>query len=78
MATKKPSDKKSEEKTEEKSSSPIHKAFYVEKVNGLWRFVIADIQDDKILDRVIKEDQNKALSLERFRIEFAKMYYFGK
>lgn len=74
MATKKTSDKK----PEVKSDSAIHKAFYIEKANGAWRFIIADIQDDKIINRVIKEDNNKALSLERFKIEFAKAFYFGK
>lgn len=78
MAAKKTPEKSEEKKTEEKSTSPIHKAFYIEKVNGLWRFVMADIQDDKVINKVIKEDQNKALSLERFRIEFAKLHYFGK
>lgn len=67
-----------EKKPEEKSTSPIHKAFYIEKVAGLWRFVIADIQDDKIISKVIKEDANKSLSLERFKIMFAKTYYFGR
>ena len=77
MATKKTSDKKEDSK-EAKSESPIYKAFYLDKVGGLYRFITAEIQDDKIISKVIKEDGNKALSLERFKIEFARTYYFGK
>lgn len=60
-----------------KSTSPIAKAFYIEKEKGMWRLVIADIQDDKVISKKVKECDNKALSLENFKIEFARLYYFG-
>lgn len=58
--------------------SPIAKAFYIEKEKGKWRMVIADIQDDKVISRQIKECDNKGMSLETFKIAFAKHYYFGR
>jgi len=61
-----------------KSDSPIHKAFYIEKENGSWNLVIADIQDDKIISKKVKVCDNKALSLENFKIRFAETYYFGQ
>jgi len=58
--------------------SPIAKAFYIEKEKGIWRLVIADIQDDKVIKKQIKECENKAISLESFKMAFARLYYFGK
>jgi hypothetical protein len=57
---------------------PIAKAFYIEKEKGIWRLVIADIQGDKVIARKIKECDNKAISLESFKIAFSTEYYFGK
>lgn len=76
---KKTKETKAETKSEEtiKSASPIHKAFYIEKEKGVWRLVIADIQDDKVISKNVQECDNKALSLENFKIKFAKAYYFG-
>lgn len=60
------------------STSPIHKAFYIEKSAGSWKLVVADIQDDKVIGKKTKECDNKALSLENFKIQFSKHYYFGQ
>jgi len=60
------------------SVSPIVKAFYIEKEKGVWRLVIADIQDDKVIKKQVKECENKAISLEAFKMAFARLYYFGK
>lgn len=68
-----------EVKTEStKIEEPIFKSFYIDKDKGKWRVVIADIQGDKVLSRQIKECDNKGMSLETFKIAFAKMYYFGR
>lgn len=78
---KSPEDKKSSEsasKSDEASTSPVHKAFYIEKVKGAWLLVVADIQDDKVISKQTKEGMNKQHSLEEFKIAFAKHYYFGK
>lgn len=71
--------KVTESKTENTvQASPISKAFYIEKHKGSWHLVVADIQDDKIIKKQVKECENKAISLETFKIEFVKTYYFGK
>lgn len=59
-------------------ASPIYKAFYIMKDKGSWHFVMADIQDDKVISKKSKDCENKALSLENFKIEFARYYYFGR
>lgn len=73
---------KTETKTEETPSavslSPIFKAFWIEKDKGFWRLVIADIQDDKVISKKIRECENKAMSLEAFKIAFSETFYFGK
>lgn len=77
---KKSNTKKEPEKTEApvESTSPIYKAFHVEKDKGLWRLVISDIQDGKILKQQILESENRALALERFKIKFSDAYFIGK
>ena len=67
--------KKEETKSPE---SPVHKAFYIMKDKGTWNLVMADLQDDKVISKKVKDCENKALSLENFKIEFARFYYFGK
>lgn len=78
----KPKGKASEIKSPEELKlvpvSPVHKSFYIEKTNGTWKLVIADVQDDKIISRKIKDCDNKAVALETFKIEFAMLYFFGK
>lgn len=58
--------------------SPKHIAFYIEKTNGTWKFIIATIQDDKIISKKVKECDNKAVALETYKIEFSMHYFFGK
>jgi len=60
------------------STSPIHSAFYIEKDKGVWTLVIAQIQDDKVISKKLKPADSKALSLEYFKIAFAKLFYFGR
>lgn len=69
---------KTESKLEAVSTSPVHEAFYIEKSAGTWNLVIAKIQDDKVISRKVKVCENKALSLETFKIQFAQLYYFGQ
>ena len=80
--TKKPEEKKSEVVTPIAASviPPVKlpKAFYIEKEKGVWRLIIAEVDGDKIINKKIKECDNKALSLENFKIEFGRHYYFGK
>jgi hypothetical protein len=59
-------------------ASPIIKAFYIEKEKGVWRFIMADLQDDKVIAKKVKECDNKAIALENFKIQFAMTYFFGK
>ncbi len=77
---KKSEDKKVEEKVEVKEvdKEPIHKSFHIEKIKGHWNLVICELQGDKILSKTYKESDNKAMSLEYFKIQFAKEFYFGK
>jgi len=56
----------------------LSKAFYIEKTAGIWKLVIADVQGDKLINKVSKDSMNKAHALEDFKIKFAHTYYFGK
>jgi hypothetical protein len=56
----------------------LPKAFYIEKEKGVWRLITADVDGDKLVNKKVKECDNKALSLENFKIMFAKFYYFGR
>jgi hypothetical protein len=55
----------------------LARAFYIEKTNGVWKLVTADVDGDKLVNKQVKECDNKALSLENFKITFARHYYFG-
>lgn len=86
--------KKDTKKVEEKKIEPVAivlapkppvvkpislpKAFYIEKTAGVWRFIIADVDGEKLVNKKVKDCDNKALSLEYFKIAFAKVYYFGQ
>lgn len=86
MAVKKDTPKKPEEKKAEvvapvKPIVPVvalPRAFYIEKTNGSWKLVTADVDGAQLVNRKEKDCDNKALSLENFKIQFAKYYYFGK
>lgn len=56
----------------------LPKAFYIEKEKGIWRLVTADVDGDKLVNKKVKDCDNKALSLENFKIQFARFYYFGR
>ena len=75
---KKAEEKKVVEPPPEAPKEPIYKSFHIEKVKGNWNLVVCEIQGDKILSKTYKEAENKAMSLETFKIAFAKLYYFGK
>lgn len=53
------------------------RAFYIEKTDGVWKLITADVLGDQLINKQTKECDNKALSLENFKIAFAKFYYFG-
>jgi len=55
----------------------LPRAFFIEKTNGVWKLVTADVDGDKLVNKQVKECDNKALSLENFKIQFARHYYFG-
>ena len=55
----------------------LPRAFFIEKTNGVWKLVTADVDGDKLVNKQVKECDNKALSLENFKITFARHYYFG-
>ena len=83
MPFKKKTPKKEPEKTEDKltpvvSQSPVYKAFHIEREKGLWKLIISDVQDGKIVKQQVLEAENKALALERFKIKFTDIYFFGK
>lgn len=56
----------------------LPKAFYIEKEKGNWKLVICDVDGDKLINKKVKDSDNKALALEYFKIQFARHYYFGK
>jgi hypothetical protein len=60
------------------AKAALQKAFYIEKEKGVWRLIIADVEDDKLVNKKIKVADNKALALEYFKIAFAKHYFFGR
>jgi hypothetical protein len=76
--TKKTEEKKVEVTTPTKPIGPLPRAFYIEKIAGVWRFITADVDGDKLINKKVKDCDNKALSLEYYKLEFAKHYYFGR
>ena len=58
--------------------SPKVIAFSVEKDKGLWRLVLSELQDSKVVGRKVIECENRAHALERFKIKFAELYFIGR
>lgn len=57
---------------------PKTSAFSIEKDKGLWKLIISEIQDSKVISRKVIDCENRAHALERFKIKFAETYFIGR